>query len=158
MANKERPEKELVLEESGKTLKMTYLMMNDILRYVGSPDEAMSLLLTSQDTRDLVIRRLLTDTDKPIEDLKDLMPVSEVNEIVDIFEIDDIIAWTMEHVTYFFMRTADKLSKAALKFPELQVKIPTTPSSDPSKTGSEVSQTPTKSAGPTESSQASTDD
>ena len=144
--NRTRPDKELVLEDSGMTFKMTYVVMNDILRYVGGPDEAVTAILTSQDTRDLILRRLLTDNKKPIEKLEELIPVEDVE--LDIFEIDDALAWVMEHVTYFFMKTADKVMKAVGRYPEIAQKMTT--SSDPSETGSKPSQTQTKSAGPTE--------
>ena len=126
-----RPSKELVLEESGLTLKMTYVVMNDILRFVGSLQEAMVSMMESQETRDLIIRRLLTDTKKPIEDMKDLIPYEEIE--LDIFEIDDVLAWVSDHVTYFFMRTAGKIQEATKKYPEIMQKMM---SSDPSENGS----------------------
>ena len=66
MAQSKRPEKTLKLED-GTELKMSYLMLNDILRYVGTPEEALPRILADQDTRDLIVRRLLTDNDKPID-------------------------------------------------------------------------------------------
>ena len=115
-SNEKRPEKSLTLE-SGQVLTMTYVVFNDILRYVGSVEEAMSSMMTNQDVRDLVVRRLLTDNKKPVEDLKDLIPLEDVD--IDIFELDDILSWTMEHVTYFFMRTASKLQASVTKYPEM---------------------------------------
>ena len=147
MAQPNRPDKSLRLEESNLEFKMTYLMLNDILRFTGGPDEAMASILTNQDTRDLIIRRLMTDAKKPIKSHKDLIPIEDVD--IDIYEIDDALAWVMEHITYFFMRTVEKVQKAVGKFPELAEKMKTE-SSGPSKIGSMDSQTPTKSAGPTE--------
>lgn len=127
----QRPDKSLELKESGITLTMTYVVFNDILRYVGSIEEAMSSIMTNQDVRDLVIRRLLTDNKKPVEDLKDLIPLNEVE--VDIFELDDMLSWTLEHITYFFMKTASKMQASLTRFPELAEKMKT--SSSPSETG-----------------------
>lgn len=132
MASEKRPEKSLTLQD-GKILTMTYVVFNDILRYVGSVEEAMASLMTNQDVRDLVVRRLLTDNKKPVEDLKDLIPLEDVD--IDIFELDDILSWTMEHVTYFFMRTASKMQASVTKFPEMFEKL-TKMSSDPSTNGS----------------------
>lgn len=133
MANNEkRPEKSITLE-SGEVLTMTYVVFNDILRYVGSVEDALSSLMTNQDVRDLVVRRLLTDNKKPVEDLKDLIALENVE--IDIFELDDILSWTMEHVTYFFMKTASKLQASVTKYPELTEKLMKM-SSDLSGTGS----------------------
>ncbi len=133
MANSppDRPDKELILKDSGMTIKMTYVVFNDILRYVGSIEDAMTSVMTNQDIRDLIIRRLLTDNKKPVEDLKDLIPLEDVE--VDIFELDDMLAWTLEHVTYFFMKTASKMQASMTRFPEMVEKMKT--SSSPSETG-----------------------
>lgn len=124
MANKEispsRPEKALVLEDSGKTLTMTYVVFNDILRYVGGIEEAMTSLLTNQDVRDLIIRRLLTDNKKPVEDLKDMVALEDVD--IDIFEMDEILGWTMDHITYFFMKTAERMEATVSRYPDLTKK------------------------------------
>lgn len=127
-----RPDKELVLEESGITLKMTYVVFNDILRYVGSIEDAMLSIMSNQDVRDLIIRRLLTDHKKPVEDITDLIPMNEVE--VDIFELDDILSWTMEHIAYFFTRTATKMEESVSRVPGLKEKMKT--SSDLSESGS----------------------
>lgn len=140
-----RPEKSLTLED-GTELKMTYLMINDILRYVGGPDEAMEQILMNQSTRDLVIRRLLTQNGKSITVLEDLIPLEEVE--IDIFEMDEILSWTLEHVSYFFMKTAGRIQAVVEKYPEMTGEKKT--SSSPSETGSTPSPTTTKSAGPTE--------
>ncbi len=144
MAQSKRPEKTLKLED-GTELKMSYLMLNDILRYVGTPEEALPRILSDQDTRDLIVRRLLTDNDKPIEDMKDLIPVADLE--IDFFDVEDILAWTMEHVTYFFMKTAEKMKAAVAKYPDMEKMMK---SFDPSESGSNPSPTTTKSAGPTE--------
>lgn len=143
---KTRPDKSITLEESGLTLTMTYVVMNDVLRFVGSIEEALTSVMTNQEVRDLIIRRLLTNNKKPIDNLDDLIKLEDVE--VDIFELDDLLAWVMDHVTYFFMRMADKISKSAEKYPEVmeQMKM----SSDPSETGLKASPTSNKSAGPTE--------
>ena len=143
--NKIRPEKTLKLEESGIELKMSYLMLNDILRYVGAMEDAVTQIMSNQDTRDLIVRRLLTDNDKPIENMEDLIPMNEVE--IDFFDVEDILAWTMEHITYFFMRTAEKIQAATQKYPEVAQRMK---SLDHSENGSKPSQTKTKSAGPTE--------
>lgn len=129
-----RPSKTLTLE-SGVELKMSYLVFNDVLRFVGTVEEAMTGMLMSQDTRDLVLRRMLTDSDRPVEDVKDLIKVEDLE--VDIFEIDEILGWVMEHVTYFFMKTAERLQAGTAKFPELAKKM----SSNRSETGTTPSTT-----------------
>lgn len=146
MANKEpRPEKSLKLEDSNMELTMTYVVFNDILRFVGTIDEAVISISTDQRVRNLIVRRLLTDNKKPINDDEDLIALEDVE--LDIFEIDDILAWVMEHVTYFFMKMADKIQVSVAKYPEMQEKMM---SSDPSETGSTNSPTKNKSVGPTE--------
>lgn len=143
--NINRPSKELVLEESGKTLVMTYAIFNDILRFVGGMEEAMVSVMTNQEVRDLIVRRIFTEK-KSIGDLEDLISVDDIE--VDIFELDDILAWTMEHVTYFFMKTATRMQASVAKYPEMLEKMKT--SSNLSETGSTLLETPTKSVGPTE--------
>ncbi len=123
--NPPRPEKAMTLG-SGETLTMTYVVFNDILRYVGSVEDAMSSIMTNQDVRDLIVRRLLTDNKKPVEDLEALIKLEDVE--IDIFELDDILSWTMEHVTYFFMRTASKMQASMTKYPELAERLTKTSS------------------------------
>lgn len=127
-----RPAKELTLPESGTVLTMTYAVFNDILRFVGGIEEAMVSVMTNQETRDLIVRRMLTDNTKSIQNIDELIPSSEVK--ADIFEVEDILAWVMEHVTYFFMRTATKMQTAVGKYPEMLAKMTT--SSSPFETGS----------------------
>ena len=127
-----RPDKEITLPESGIVVKMTYVVFNDILRFVGTIDEALSSILTNQETRDLIIRRCLTDSGKPIENMEDLISPNDVE--IDIFEMDDLLGWVMEHVAYFFMRTATSMQTRVGRFPELAKRMT---SSDPSETGSE---------------------
>lgn len=119
MASKpERPSKSYKLE-NGEEVVMTYTIFNDIVRFVGSVDVAVQSILTSQDTRDVVLRRLLSDSKKQITDEKELLPVEEVDEKVDFFEIDDLLAWVMEHVTYFFMSQASSMQQRMERFPEM---------------------------------------
>lgn len=139
-----RPDKQIHLEESDMTFTMTYVVMNDILRFVGTIDQAMASIMTDQDTRNLIIRRLMTDNKKPIQKDEDLIPMEDVD--VDIYDLDDLFAWVLDHVTYFFMRMASKVSESTEKYPELRKMMM---SSDLSETGSNPSQTQTKSVGPT---------
>jgi len=134
--NKTRPDKQIHLEESDLTFTMTYVVMNDILRFVGTIDQAMASIMTDQDTRNLIIRRLMTDNKKPIEKDEDLIPMADVD--IDIFDLDDLFAWVLDHVTYFFMRMASKVSASTEKYPELKQ---TMTSSDLSEIGSNPSQT-----------------
>lgn len=131
-----RPEKTLTLE-SGTVLKMTYTIFNDLLRFLGTVDEAVNSAFNSQDTRDLIVRRLLTEGDKPVEDVDQLIPVEQLDALVDIFEIDLIVAWVMEHVTYFFTKMAERVQASTAKNPKLAQKMMTT-SSDPSESGTEA--------------------
>lgn len=122
MANKPpRPEEELKVESLEQPIRMTYVVFNDILRFVGTVDEAVTAVMTSQDTRDLILRRLLSDPSKPIENSDDLIPVSEMT--ISIYDIDDVLAWVIEHVSYFFMSQAEKLQKRMTKYPELAKKM-----------------------------------
>ena len=120
----ERPDKELQLQSLEKPIVMTYVVFNDILRFVGTVDEALNSVMMSQDTRDLIVRRLLSDAKKPITEVDDLIPVEKLDEMgLDFFEIDDILAWTMEHVTYFFMSQGYKLQQRMARFPEMAEKM-----------------------------------
>ena len=104
-----RPEATLKLEESGVEFKMTYLMLNDILGLVGGPGEAAQALLTDQFTRDFVIRRLSTPADDSVKEEEDLVKTGDVK--IEIYEIEEVIGWVIEHVTYFFMRTGKKVQE-----------------------------------------------
>lgn len=141
-----RPSKDIVLKDSGVTLVMSYPIFNDILRFVGGMEDAIVSLMTSQEVRDLVVRRLMTDPKKEIKDIDDLTPSHEVE--LDIFELEELLAWTMEHVVYFFMKNATGMKASAAKYPALMEKMMT--SSNLSEVGSTASETPTKSVGPTE--------
>lgn len=146
MANSKptRPTKDLKVESLDEPLVMTYVIFNDILRFVGSVDEAMTLMLTSQDTRDIVLRRMLSGSEKSIDNTEELVSVADMN--IDIFEIDEVLGWVMEHIAYFFMQTANQMQSRMARFPEEAQKM----SSSPSQTGTTDSTQSSKSAGPTE--------
>ncbi len=129
----ERPDKSLKVDSLEEPIVMTYVVFNDILRFTGTVDEALNSVMTSQETRDLILRRLLSDAKKPIRDIDELVPVEHVDEIgLDFFEIQDILGWTMEHITYFFMSQGLQMQQRMARFPEMLEKM----SSSPSENGS----------------------
>jgi len=139
-----RPSATIEVESLDDPIVMNYVVFNDILRFVGGIEEAFASIMNSQETTDLIIRRLLTDNKKPIDSLEDLIGSEEVT--LDIFDIDEVLAWVMEHVTYFFIAKADKVGKAMKKFPGMKEKM----SSSLSESGTKDSTESKESVGPTE--------
>lgn len=117
-----RPAREIKVESLENPIVMNYLMMNDIMRFVGGVDEAVSSILTSQETRDIILRRLLTETNSPVDSTEELIPVNEVQ--IDIFDIDIVLSWVVEHISYFFTRTSTGFAEVMAKNPLMATKIP----------------------------------
>lgn len=139
-----RPSKELTVDSLDKPLLMTYPMMNDILRFVGSLDEALNSILRSQEIRDIIIRRLLTETEESVVDVAQLLPASKVN--MDIYDIEVVLGWVMDHIVYFFTKTTGRLEESITRNPKVREMM----SSSPSTTGTQDSTTSKESVGPTE--------
>lgn len=90
----------------GTELFMSYGMFNDIMRILGATEDAVDLLISDSNVRDLVVRRLFTKLDHALENTEELinphdMPVSPL-------ELDDIVAWVADHVIHFTISTAEK--------------------------------------------------
>lgn len=97
-----RPDAKIKLDSYDQEIVMNYLLMTDILKFLGSPEEATTLILTSADMRDVVVRRIFTDTEDTVEKEEDLIPSGKVP--IDFYDVEALLAWVLEHVTYFFMK------------------------------------------------------
>ena len=123
-----RPEKSLKVGDH--TLTMTYGMFGEVMRLIGSAEDTVDILLRDPQVRDLIVRRLFTDLQRPIEDFNELINPFEID--IDPLEQDAIVAWVAEHALHFTMSTAQKAQKVVEKYQE------TLASLNPSKTGSEA--------------------
>lgn len=108
---------------------MSYGMFNDIMRLLGSGQDVAVLLLSDPGTRDLVIRRLFTDTNKSLDKFEDLIDSFEVDILPE--EMDGILAWVADHATRFLLSTGKAMKTVAEKYQDQLPKQPSeeTPSS-----------------------------
>lgn len=136
----ERPPLTITLGE--KTYKMTYGLQMDIHRLVPDPTQVISLMTTDPYLRDYIIRRVLTDSPKMIQDDDDLIPAEEVDLSSD--EIVEILDWVGGHVLSFFLQSAQAAANLGRKYQDQLGQLM------PTSGGSEASPSPTPSAGPSE--------
>lgn len=112
------PEKKLVIKigDEARTLVMSYAMLGELLRFVAGFDpNAIGLLITDLVARDLVIRRLLTDLQRPIEGEHELINLFDVD--IEPEEIDNMLGWVVAHFTSFFLRSLKLVEKAGQNLP-----------------------------------------
>lgn len=124
------PEKSLTTE-AGEVLTMTYGMFTDIMRIMGDSEDAVSILMSDNNVRDQVVRRLFTKTQKAIQSIDDLVDSFEID--VNPLEQSNIVAWVADHVMHFTVSTAEQTRPVVVKYQERLEKV----SSSLSKTGSE---------------------
>jgi hypothetical protein len=124
------PEKTLTTE-AGEVLTMSYGMFTDIMRIMGDSEDAVGLLMTDNNVRDQVVRRLFTKTRKAIQSLDDLIDSFEID--VNPLEQSNIVAWVADHVMHFTVSTAEQTRPVVVKYQERLGSV----SSSLSKTGSD---------------------
>ena len=112
---------------TGKELRMSYGMFNDIMRLIGNQQDVALLLLTDAGTRDLVIRRLFTENNKAIDKFDELIDSFEIPILPE--EMDGILAWVADHATRFLLSTGKALGKVAEKYQTEESKPENAPSS-----------------------------
>jgi hypothetical protein len=126
------------VKSSGKELKMSYGMYNDIMRLIGNPEDATQLLVRDAMTRDLVIRRLFTDNNKSVEKTEELIDSYEID--IQPSELDGVVAWVADHVAYFLFSTGRMMEPVIQKYQDQMPKVEadnevsSNPSSDGSRT------------------------
>jgi hypothetical protein len=106
------PNKSLTVGD--ETLLMSYGMFSEIMRIIGDPDNAVETLMSDSNTRDWVIRRLFTKTNKPVETAEDLMNPYDIP--LDPTEMDQVIAWVADHVLHFTISTAGKVKPVVERY------------------------------------------
>lgn len=111
------PSPTYTIESSGQELRMSYGMFNDIMRLIGNPQDASSLLITDSGTRDLVIRRLFTDNKKALDKIdEDLIDSFEIDILPS--EIDGIVGWVADHCAHFLISMGNQMTTVAEKYQE----------------------------------------
>ena len=107
------PSKSLIVGDT--ELLMSYGMFNDIMRIIGSAEEAVEYLMNDSGVRDNVIRRLFTPgLRQPVENIEDLINPWDIP--VSPLELDVIVAWVADHVMHFTMSTALKTRTVVEKY------------------------------------------
>jgi hypothetical protein len=95
----------------GKTVTMTYGVLNDITR-VGIDIAELGDLILRPEIRNAVISLVLTPRDAngdfDTED-KDFAPVESFKLSVD--DAIDLVQWVVEHIAYFFMRSIEQAAQ-----------------------------------------------
>jgi hypothetical protein len=123
-------------------------MYNDIMRLIGDPQNATQLLIQDAGTRDLVIRRLYTDNNKAINEIDELIDSFEIDILPT--ELDSILGWVIDHVTYFLLSTGRMSAEVMSKYQEAGHKL-SEAFSNLSKSGLDNSSLTSDSAGPSTS-------
>ncbi len=113
-------------------VRMCHGLMCDFQRLVPDAASAVDYILNDSFVRDFLIRRALTDTRKSVENVEDLIDHELVE--LDTDEILDLVNWVAEHLLYFFVRSAENLSRMtsqiSLPAEEPAATDPTPPSED----------------------------
>ena len=128
------PSPTYTVPSTGKELKMSYGMYNDIMRLIGNPQDATQLLIMDATTRDLVLRRLFTDNNKSIQQTEELIDSFEIDILPS--ELDGIVAWVADHASYFLLSTGRAMNTVIEKYRGQTEELTEQVSSPPSKDGS----------------------
>lgn len=126
---------------SVREIKWTYGLQLDCQRILPDPSAAMNNILADPETRDYLIRRVLTDNKKSIDKFEELVKIEDV-PVDDPDMLADLLDWVAGHILYFFGRTASSLARHAAETKE------TLRPFSPSLAGSADSASSTPSTGP----------
>lgn len=104
------------LEDGGeKEIKMTYGLFNDLQRVTPQPEHIVTTVLEDPWVRDYLIRRVLTDSKKMIDDETKLIKVEDTG-IEDPAELARLLEWVTGHLLYFFATSAGNISRLGKEF------------------------------------------
>lgn len=104
------------LGDTSRTLVMSYAMLTELLRFVGGFDpNSVGLLVTDLVARDLVIRRLFTDLQRPIHDEAELISAFDLD--IEPEAVDSILQWVLGHLTHFFLRSLELVKEVGKDLP-----------------------------------------
>ena len=123
------PPKTISFPEDNIEIKMTYGMLAEILKIIGDGENAIEVLIGDSHTRDLVIRRIFTNTKEPVLKVEDLVSSYDID--LDPLSVDELIAWVADHVTHFTISTVKKTQAVVQKYEDKAASL------NPSKNGSE---------------------
>jgi hypothetical protein len=90
-------------------IRMCHGLMCDFQRMVPDASSAVNYILNDSFVRDYLVRRALTPSRKSIEKLEDLVDHDEVD--LDTDEVLSLVDWISEHLLYFFVKSAENLSR-----------------------------------------------
>lgn len=96
-------------DAAGYEVRMCHGLMCDFQRLVPDASSAVNYILNDSFVRDFLVRRALTPTKRSVEDVKDLIDHEEVD--LDTDEVLDLVNWIAEHLLYFFVKSAENLSR-----------------------------------------------
>lgn len=108
------PEPTYTVPSNGRVLTMSYGMFSDITRLVGDPENLTAILVTDPMARDLVLRRLFTDNSKSVDKIEELVDSFEIDILPT--ELDGILAWVADHVSYFLVSTGRSLGQMIQRY------------------------------------------
>lgn len=91
------------IESSDRELRMSYGMFNDIMRIIGHSEDLSIVLITDPMVRDLVIRRLFTDTKQSVNKEEDLINAFDIEVLPS--ELDGVLSWVADHASHFMLST-----------------------------------------------------
>lgn len=118
-----------------RELFMSFLRMNSCLRMLGEP-ERLSVMLLDPDTCELMLRVVLAEKGQTGRDVE-----LQDDDLSDE-DVDRILLWVQEHLTYFFMKRFQQLGDKTRALEPIAQRLKS------SLVGSEVSSSSEPSAGP----------
>lgn len=121
-------------------VRMCHGLMMDLQRVIPDLQSCIPSVIEEPFVRDYLVRRALTSTPKSVEKEEDLVSHDFLDDL-DTDEVLDLIDWLTEHLLYFFVQSASRMTKLAEKaLPKDQI--------PPSLDGSEDSTSTKPPAGP----------
>lgn len=93
-------------------IRMCHGLMMDLQRVIPDLQSCIPTVLNEPFIRDYLVRRALTKTNKSVEKDEDLVGHEELDEL-DTDQILDLIDWVTEHLLYFFVQSANRMTKLA---------------------------------------------
>jgi len=124
------PAKELdiVVDGETRTLKMSYGLQDKLLRLVKDTNEVGNIF-TDPEIRNPIISELLAERSNTGRVIGQLRQPDEYE--IDLEEVDKLLAWAVDTVTSFFIRSLESLNRKLVPIPQ-QVPETTETASTPS--------------------------
>lgn len=100
----------IILAGEERELFMSYGLLNELTKLVGSPEVAPSITI-DEDLRADVLKACLAERKASGKIVKELEDVEDIDASIE--DIEKLLDWATEHVLSFFVRSLGKMVKQA---------------------------------------------